>query len=67
MTMTPPKVGFLRPNKVLGAQKSFFGPQKHKKLIFSKNWTYVIWLHTLGDSLSTQLQGPIGCFSGEFI
>ena len=27
----------------------------------------MIWLHTLGDSHSTQLQGPIGRFSGEFI
>ena len=27
-SMTPPKVGFLRPNKVVGAQKSFFGPPK---------------------------------------
>ena len=56
------------PNKVLGAQKSFLGPKKtQKKLIFSKNWTYVICLHTLGDSHSTQLQGPIGRNSGEFI
>ena len=29
--MTPPKVMFLRPHKVLGAQKSFLGPSKHKK------------------------------------
>ena len=27
-SMTPPKVGFLRPNKVFGALKSFFGPPK---------------------------------------
>ena len=27
----------------------------------------MIWLHMLGDSHSTQLQGPIGRFSGEFI
>ena len=25
----------------------------------------MIWQHTLGDSHSTQLQGPIGRFSGE--
>ena len=27
----------------------------------------MIWLHTLGDSHSTQLQGPIGHFSGELL
>ena len=27
----------------------------------------MIWLHTLRDSHSTQLYGPIGRFSGEFI
>ena len=27
----------------------------------------MIWLHTLGDSHSTQLQGPNDPFSGEFI
>ena len=66
-SMTTPNVRFLRPNKVLMAQKKFLGPPKHKKLIFSKNWNYMIWLHTLGDSHSTQLQGPIGHISGEFI
>ena len=60
--MTPPPKGrFLRLNKVLGAQK------KHKKLIFMQNLNYMIWLQILGDSHSTQLQGPIGCFSGEFM
>ena len=34
--MTPPKVGFLWPNKVFGA------PQNREKLIFSKNPTSVI-------------------------
>ena len=33
-SMTPPKVRFLRPNKVLGAQKSYFGPQKTQKIDF---------------------------------
>ena len=41
--MTPPKVRFLRPNKVLGAQKSFLGPSKHKKLIFSKRAHPIIY------------------------
>ena len=36
-SMTPPKVRFLRPDKVLGGPKRFWGPKKHKKLIFSKN------------------------------
>ena len=27
----------------------------------------MIWLHTLGDSHSTQFQGPIGSFSGELL
>ena len=34
--MTPPKVKFLRPNKVLGTQKSFFVPQKSQKIDFLK-------------------------------
>ena len=34
--MTPPKVKFPRPIKVLGLKKVFWGPPKHKKLIFSK-------------------------------
>ena len=32
----PPKVSFLRPNKVFGVKKVFRGPPKSKKLIFSK-------------------------------
>ena len=35
-TMTPPKVRFLKPNKVLGAQKTFFGPPKTQKIDFLK-------------------------------
>ena len=35
--MTSPKVGFLRPNKVLRAQKSFLGPPKTQKIDFLKN------------------------------
>ena len=35
-SMTPPKVRFLRPNKVLGAQKRCLGPPKHKKIDFLK-------------------------------
>ena len=35
-SMTPPKVRFLRPNKVLGAQKSFLGPPKTQKIDFLK-------------------------------
>ena len=34
--MTPPKVGFLRPNNVLGAQKSFYGPPETQKIDFLK-------------------------------
>ena len=40
--MIPPKSEVLRPNKVFGGQKSFFGPPKSKKLIFSKNPNSVI-------------------------
>ena len=40
-SLTPQKVGFLRPTKVLESKNSAFGPQKTKKklkkLIFSKN------------------------------
>ena len=32
--MTPPKVGFLKPNKVFGAQKSFFRSLKTQKKFF---------------------------------
>ena len=35
-SMTPPKVRFLRPNKVLGAQKNFLGPPKTQKIDFLK-------------------------------
>ena len=35
--MTPPKVRFIRPNKVLGAQKSFFGPPETQK-IDTQSW-----------------------------
>ena len=66
--MTPPKVRFVRPNKALRAQKSFLGPPKKQKIDFLKKMKlYDYMLHTLGDSHSTQLQGPIGCFCGEFI
>ena len=34
--MTPPKVGFLRLNKVFWAQKSFLGPPKTQKIDFLK-------------------------------
>ena len=34
--MTPPKVRFLRPNKVSGGQKSFWGAPKIKKIDFLK-------------------------------
>ena len=34
--MTPAKVGFLRPNKVLGAPKSFLRPHKTQKIDFLK-------------------------------
>ena len=34
--MTPKKIKFLRPNMLFRASESFLGPQKHKKLIFSK-------------------------------
>ena len=34
--MTPPKVRFLRPNKVSGGQKSFWGAPKIKKNDFLK-------------------------------
>ena len=34
--MTPQKRRFLRTNKVLGAQKSFFGPPKTQKSDFLK-------------------------------
>ena len=61
----PPKSGGLI--RFWGFKKFFLGLPKHKKLIFSKNWDYMIWLHTLGDSHSTQLQGPIGRFSGELL
>ena len=65
--MTPQKWGFLGQIRFWGLKKVFWGPPKRKKLIFSKNWTYVIWLHTLGDSHNTQLQGPTNRFSGQFI
>ena len=41
MTPPPKKMRFLRPNKVLG-QKSFFGPPKIKKKIFSQK-TQILW------------------------
>ena len=34
--MTPPKVRFLRPKKVLGAQKKMFEPPKTQKIDFLK-------------------------------
>ena len=34
--MTHPKVRFLRPNKVFGAQKFFLGPPKFKEIDFLK-------------------------------
>ena len=36
--MTTPKVRFLRPNNVLGAQKSFLGHYKTQKIDFLKNF-----------------------------
>ena len=35
-SMTPPKVGFLRPNKVLGGPKRFKSPPKTQKIDFVK-------------------------------
>ena len=32
-SLTPPKVGFLRPTKVLGSKNSVLGPQKTKKKV----------------------------------
>ena len=40
-SMTTPKVRFLRPSMVLGAQKSFFGPQKTQKNWFSKKIGFI--------------------------
>ena len=54
------KLGFLRQMKVWGAKKVFWGPPKHKKLIFSKNWNYMIWQSIVWDSHSAKYQGPIG-------
>ena len=34
--MTPPKVGFLMPNKIFSGQKKFLGPPKIKKINFLK-------------------------------
>ena len=76
--MTPPKLSFLTQNQGWGSKKSLWGPlkviktsilhpKKEKKQIFSKNWTYMIWLSTVWDSHSTQLQGPTGRFDGQFI
>ena len=36
-SMTPPKLGFLMPNKVLEAQKNFQKTPKMKKTVFLKN------------------------------
>ena len=36
-SMTPPKVRFLMPNKVLESKKRYRGPQKMKKTVFLKN------------------------------
>ena len=47
--MTPPKVGFLRSNKVVGAQKSFFGPPETQKIDFLKNPNSVICLNIGGS------------------
>ena len=62
--LVAPKNFFWAPKTLIGLRNL---TKKHKKLIFSKNWTYLIWLHTLGDSHSTQFQGPIERFSGQFI
>ena len=35
-SMTPPKLGFLRPNKVFGVKKCFWGPQEMKITDFLK-------------------------------
>ena len=38
-SMTPPKVGFLRPNRVFGGSKKFYGDPKNNKNLFSpKTW-----------------------------
>ena len=41
-SLTPPKVRFLWPIKVLRAQKSFFGPQKTQKIDFFSKRAYPI-------------------------
>ena len=49
--MTLPKVRFLRPNKVLGAQKNFLGPPKTQKIDFLKKpELWLIWLNIGGGS-----------------
>ena len=65
------KIRVRSPKKHLGPLRliktSFLCPKNNKKLIFSKNWTSLIWLSTVKDSHSTLLQGPIGRFLGQFI
>ena len=76
--MSPHNSCVQRYNKAWGSKKiisgplkviktSFLGPKNIKKLIFSKNWTSLIWLRAVKDSHSTLLQGPIGRCHGQFI
>ena len=46
----PPKSGVskAKEGKVLGSKKFFEPPQNTKKLVFSKNWNYMIWLSIVG-------------------
>ena len=40
--MTHPKVGLVRPHKVLGAQKRFMGPKKIQRNNFPKKLNFMI-------------------------
>ena len=57
--MTFLKVGFLRPNKVLEAQKSFLGPPKIKKNDFLKTPEFVI-CPNIGGGQGSCLSHPDG-------
>ena len=51
-SMTPPKVRILRPNKVLGAQKGFWGPHKTQKNDFLKKLDlYDLAAHSQGRNI----------------
>ena len=63
----PSKSGVSKANEGFSGQKSFLGPPKHKKIIFSKNWNYMILLSIVRDSHSAKYEGPIGHFSGELL